>query len=102
MDKSSREASGSADRGAEEIVPLDLSNGSNKDESGSEASREEDPSGKNLRGEPEALRERVGGGARTGDNGRLGRQPGHQQRRRGDRRNCPIEPQPRRQRRRAH
>ena len=63
------QATSDASGGMGGIVPLDLSNGGNKDESSREASREEDPAGKNLRREPEALRERVGVGARTRDHG---------------------------------
>ena len=98
VDQATSDVSGRPGR----IVPWDLSIGGKKDTS----IREEDPSGKKLRREPEGRRRIEDRGQRsqhlgvTADGG-LSIQPGHPQRRRGDRRNGPIGPQPRRQRRHA-
>ena len=54
---------------------MDLSIGGRRDESNRETSREQDPPGKNLWREQEPLREKVGRGSRTGDNGANARAP---------------------------
>ena len=58
-----------ASRGLGGLVPLDLSIGGNRDESGSDTSKEEDPLGKNARRELEPLREKACKGLVTGGNG---------------------------------
>ena len=54
---------------------MDLSIGGRRDESNRETRREQDPPGKNLWRKPEPLREKVGRGSRTGDNGANARTP---------------------------